>query len=122
MTTPSPLALIGGRWAVSLRVWVIVALLMQIPAVVRASQGVGASAPAMLVPGVLGALALGSVLFAADRTILDLVHRLHREILSCRFGLCFASSRWRGILIGSGHCRMRIPPWLDVAAQCLLRH
>lgn len=70
MTTPSPLALIGGRWAVSLRVWVFVALLMQIPAVVRASQGVGASAPAMLVPGVLGALALGSVLFAADRTIL----------------------------------------------------
>ena len=70
MTTPSPLALIGGRWAVSLRVWVFIALLMQIPAVVRASQGVGASAPAMLVPGVLGALALGSVLFAADRTIL----------------------------------------------------
>ena len=70
MTTPSPLALIGGRWAVSLRVWVFIALLMQIPAVVRASKGVGASAPAMLVPGVLGALALGSVLFAADRTIL----------------------------------------------------
>lgn len=70
MTTPSPLALIGGRWAVSLRVWVIVALLMQIPAVVRASQAMGAPVPAMLVPGLLGALALGSVLFAADRTIL----------------------------------------------------
>lgn len=70
MTTPSPLALIGGRWGVSLRVWVIVALLMQIPAVVRASQGVGAPSPAILVPGLLGALALGSVLFAADRTIL----------------------------------------------------
>ena len=68
MTTPSPLALIGGRWAVSLRVWVFVALLMQIPAVVRASQGVGA--PAMLVPGLLGALALGAVLLAADLTIL----------------------------------------------------
>ncbi len=70
MTKPSPLALIGGRWAVSLRVWVIVALLMQIPGVVRASQAMGAPAPAMLVPGVLGALALGAVLWAADLTIL----------------------------------------------------
>ena len=70
MTTPSPLALIGGRWAVSLRVWVIVALLMQIPAAVRASQTMGVPAPAMLVPGLLGALALGAVLLAADLTIL----------------------------------------------------
>ena len=70
MTTPSPLDLIGGRWAVSLRVWVIVALLMQIPAAVRASQTMGVPAPAMLVPGLLGALALGAVLLAADLTIL----------------------------------------------------
>jgi hypothetical protein len=70
VTTPSPLTVIGGRWAVSLRVWVIVALLIQIPSIVRASQVVGVPALASLVPGVVGALALGAVLLVADRTIL----------------------------------------------------
>ena len=70
MTTLSPLDLIRGRWAVSLRVWVIVALLIQMPMFIRSSQAAGESAPATVVPGVVGALALGAVLFAADRTIL----------------------------------------------------
>lgn len=70
MTAPSPLTVIGGRWAVSLRVWVIVALLIQISSGVRASQVVGVPVLASLVPGVVGALALGAVLLVADRTIL----------------------------------------------------
>lgn len=72
MSIPSPLTLIGGRWAVSLRVWVIVSLLIQIPSIVRVSQFVEAPALAIFVPGLIGALALGAVLLIADRTILRL--------------------------------------------------
>ena len=70
MKTPSPIALISGRWAVSLRVWVIIAVLSQITSFTRTARVSSESSLIDVVPGVVAAIAFGAVLLVADRTVL----------------------------------------------------
>lgn len=70
MTRPGFLELIGGRWAVSLRVWLLALVLLQIPTFVWTRQQIQGSNLQVLLIGVAGALVMGCVLYLAHRTYL----------------------------------------------------
>ena len=69
-TAPSWRDLLTGRWAISLRAWILIALLMQWPSYARNSISEDLTPTWAVVIGVLRVLAAGLVLLVADRTYL----------------------------------------------------
>jgi len=67
---PSWRTLLTGRWAISLRAWLIIAVLMQWPSYARNSVPTQLSPTWAIAIGVLRVLAAGLVLWVADRTYL----------------------------------------------------
>lgn len=67
---PSWRDLLTGRWAISLRAWILIALLMQWPSYARNSVPVDLPPAWAVAIGILRVLAAGLVLFVADRTYL----------------------------------------------------
>lgn len=63
-------ALLCGRWAVSLKGWLLVSALMQWPSYTRVAAVTDLPPAAIIAVGVVRALAAGAVLLAADRTYL----------------------------------------------------
>ncbi len=69
-SAPSWRDLLTGRWAISLRAWILIALLMQWPSYARNSMPVDLPPSWAVVIGILRVLAAGLVLVVADRTYL----------------------------------------------------
>ena len=63
-------ALLTGRWAISLRAWILISLLMQWPSYVRNSVPSNLPPTWAVAIGILRILAAGLVLLIADRTYL----------------------------------------------------
>ncbi len=70
LAVPSWRDLLTGRWAISLRAWILIALLMQWPSYARNSVPVDLPPEWAVAIGILRVLAAGLVLFVADRTYL----------------------------------------------------
>lgn len=62
--------LLTGRWAISLRAWILIALLMQWPSYARNSMPEDLTPAVAVAIGILRVLAAGLVLLVADRTYL----------------------------------------------------
>ncbi len=69
-TVPSWQQLVTGRWAISLRAWLLIALLMQWPSYARNSVPPNLSPTWAVGVGIIRVLAAGLVLLVADRTYL----------------------------------------------------